>query len=62
MHPYISYAQDSFKVMNSKNEDITENMDIYWAKGNDRDYKKEWNFEKDGNPVRFKIMGRRKPY
>ena len=58
MHPYISYAQDSFKVMNSKNEDITENMDIYWAKGNDRDYKKEWNFEKDGNPVRFKIMGK----
>ena len=58
MHPYISYVQDSFKVMNSKNEDITKNMDIYWAKGNDRDYKKEWNFETDGNPVRFKIMGK----
>ena len=44
MHPYISYAQDSFKVMNSKNEDITENMDIYWAKGNDRDYQKRMEF------------------
>lgn len=58
MHPYISYVQDSFKVMNSKNEDITKNMDIYWAKGNDENYEKDWNFETDGNPVRFKIMGK----
>ena len=58
MHPYISYIPNSFQVMNSKNENITENMDIYWAKGNDQDYKKEWNFETNGNPVRFKIMGK----
>lgn len=57
MHPYISYIPESFQVINSKNENITENMDIYWAKGEDKDYKKGWNFETDGNPVRFKIMG-----
>lgn len=58
MHPYISYIPKSFQVFNSKNKDITENMDIYWAKGNDENYKKDWNFETDGNPVRFKIMGK----
>ena len=58
MHPYISYIPESFQVINSKNENITENMDIYWAKGEDKDYKKGWNFETDGNPVRFKIMGK----
>lgn len=58
MHPYISYIPGSFQVINSKNENITGNMDIYWAKGEDKDYKKGWNFETDGNPVRFKIMGK----
>lgn len=58
MHPYISYIPESFQVINSQNENITENMDIYWAKGNDENYKKNWNFETDGNPVRFKIMGK----
>lgn len=58
MHPYISYIPESFQVINSQNENITENMDIYWAKGEDKDYKKGWNFETDGNPVRFKIMGK----
>lgn len=57
MHPYISYIPESFQVINSKNENITENMDIYWAKGNDENYKKDWDFETGGNPVRFKIMG-----
>lgn len=28
MHPYISYIPESFQVINSKNENITENMDI----------------------------------
>lgn len=58
MHPYISYIPESFQVINSQNEKITENMDIYWAKGEDKDYKKEWDFKTDGNPVRFKIMGK----
>lgn len=58
MHPYISYIPESFQVINSKNENITENMDIYWAKGNDENYKKDWDFETDGNPVRFRIMGK----
>lgn len=58
MHPYISYIPGTFQVINSKNENITENMDIYWAKGNDENYKKDWNFETDGNPVRFMIMGK----
>ena len=58
MHPYISYIPGTFQVINSKNENITENMDICWAKGNDENYKKDWNFETDGNPVRFKIMGK----
>lgn len=58
MHPYISYIPGSFQVINSKNENITGNMDIYWAKEEDKDYKKGWNFETDGNPVRFKIMGK----
>ena len=58
MHPYISYIPGSFQVINSKNENITGNMDIYWAKGEDKDYKKGWNFKTDGNPVRFKIMGK----
>lgn len=58
MHPYISYIPETFQVINSKNENITENMDIYWAKGNDENYKKDWNFETDGNPVRFMIMGK----
>ena len=58
MHPYISYIPGSFQVINSKNENITGNMDIYWAKGEDKDYKKGWSFETDGNPVRFKIMGK----
>lgn len=59
MHPYISYIPESFQVINSKNENITENMDIYWAKGNDENYKKDWDFETGGNPVRFKIMGKK---
>ena len=58
MHPYISYIPESFQVINSKNENITENMDIDWAKGNDENYKKDWDFETGGNPVRFKIMGK----
>lgn len=57
MYPYISYIQDSFKVMNSKSENITANMDIYWAKANDAKYEKDWDYTKDGNPVCFKIMG-----
>ena len=59
MHPYISYIPESFQVINSKNKNITENMDIYWAKGNDENYKKDWDFETGGNPVRFKIMGKK---
>lgn len=58
MYPYISYIPESVQVFNSKNEDITGNMDIYWAKGEDKDYKKDWDFETDRNPVRFKIMGK----
>ena len=58
MHPYISYIRDSFKVMNSKNEEITANMDIYWAKANGDKYKMDWDYTSDGNPVRFKIMGK----
>ena len=58
MHPYISYIQNSFKVMNSKNEDITANMDIYWAKANVDNYKMNWDYTSNGNPVRFKIMGK----
>lgn len=58
MYPYISYIQDSFKVMNSANQDITANMDIYWAKASDANYEKNWDYMKDGNPVRFKIMGK----
>ena len=58
MHPYISYIRDSFKVMNSKNEEITANMDIYWAKANGDNYKMDWDYTSDGNPVRFRIMGK----
>ena len=58
MHPYISYIRDSFKVMNSKNEEITANMDIYWVKANGDKYKMDWDYTSDGNPVRFKIMGK----
>lgn len=58
MYPYISYIRDSFKVMNSTNQDITAKMDISWAKATDADYKKDWDYTSDGNPVRFKIMGK----
>ena len=58
MYPYISYIPDSFHVKNSENADITENIDIYWAKADDESYKAEWNTAEDGNPVRFKIMGK----
>lgn len=58
MYPYISYIPNSFHVKNSENEDITANIDIYWAKADDESYKVEWNTTEDGNPVRFKIMGK----
>ena len=58
MYPYISYIPNSFHVKNSENEDITANIDIYWAKADDESYKAEWNTAEDGNPVRFKIMGK----
>ncbi|MCI7721781.1 MAG: hypothetical protein MSS14_02405 [Mediterraneibacter faecis] len=58
MLPYISYDKDSFELHEIKSGKDTKipNFEISWANGN-KEYKKDWDNIKEGEPTRFKIKG-----
>lgn len=58
MLPYISYDKNSFELHEIKSGKDTKipNFEISWANGN-KEYKKDWDNIKEGEPTRFKIKG-----